>query len=215
MRKLPAALLCLATVYSVGPVLAQQPATMRASVMETHDGMTIGVDPWTLPSRYKEKFSKKTPLNGGVVGIHVSFRNNTDESMRVDLKSIRLVLQLEEDNRQEISSLTAEEVADAVLLKKSPKDPTARRLPLPIPGSTPKPNRDKNWDNLKGECQNAGVPSTVVAAHSTMEGLLYFDLRGQMDLLQNAHLYVPNLSVMGTNQQLLYFEIDLGHAATD
>jgi hypothetical protein len=44
-----------------------------------------------------------------------------------------------------------------------------------------------------------------------MEGLVYFDIRGEMDLLQNAHLYVPDLQSMSTKQAILYFDIALGY----
>ncbi len=68
---------------------------------------------------------------------------------------------------------------------------------------------------MRDACQNAGVPSSVVAAHSTVEGLIYFDLRGEMELLQAAHLYVPNLATMGDNQPLSYFDIDLSHSSSN
>jgi hypothetical protein len=48
-----------------------------------------------------------------------------------------------------------------------------------------------------------------VAPHSTVQGLLYFDLQGQFDLLSTAHLYVPDLLVLEKNRSLTYFEIDL------
>ena len=184
--------------------------SMRTSIVESHEGMTIGVDPWTQSSRYKEKFGKKSPLTGGVVAIRVSFRNNTDESVKVDLTRMRLTVTIGEDNRQELEPLTAEEVADTVLLKNNGKDPTVRRNPLPIPIGKSAPGRDKNWTELKDACQNAGIPSNVIAAHSSMEGLVYFDIRGEMDLLQTARLYIPNLVSMTSGQALLYFDIELG-----
>jgi hypothetical protein len=52
------------------------------------------------------------------------------------------------------------------------------------------------------------MPSSVIGAHSTMEGLVYFDLRGEWDLLQTARLYVPDLERMTTKQAILYFDID-------
>jgi hypothetical protein len=48
-----------------------------------------------------------------------------------------------------------------------------------------------------------------VAAHSTVQGLLYFDLQDQFDLLQNAHLYVPQLVQMQSGRALTFFDIDL------
>jgi hypothetical protein len=217
MRNLPASLLLIFVTSAAAPFPAftqQQAPTMRTATMESHEGMTIGVDPWTQSSRYKEKFAKKSPFSGGVVALRVSFRNNTDESIKVDLQRIRLTVQLGEDNRQELAPLTAEDVADTVLLKDSGKDPTKRRNPLPIPVGKPTPGRDKNWTELKEACQNAGIPSNVIAAHSSMEGLVYFDIRGEVDLLQTARLYFPNMVKMTSNEPLSYFDIDLGHSST-
>jgi hypothetical protein len=187
----------------------------HASIVDSHEGVTIGVEPWTQASRYKDKFPKKSPLNGGVVAIHASFRNDNEYGVKVDLKSIRLLVQINEDNRQEIAPLSAEDVADTVLLKANGKDPTAKRVPLPIPVGKPKPARDANWTSLRDACQNAAVPSSVLAAHSTVEGLIYFDLRGEVELLQTSHLYVPNLATMGENQPLSYFDIDLSRALSN
>jgi hypothetical protein len=213
MRNLLASLLWVLPVFvEIQSPPAQQPKALRTSIIESHEGMTIGVDPWTFASRYKDKFPKKSPFSGGVVAIRVSFRNESEESVKIDLNQIRLLLQLGEDNRQEIAPLTAEEVADTVLLKDSGKDPTAKRNPLPVPLGKPKASRDANWTSFKEACQNAAVPSSVVAAHGSLEGLFYFDIRGEWDLLQSARLYIPNLVTMNDKHPLFYFDIDLGHA---
>jgi hypothetical protein len=191
------------------------PAAMHAAIVDSHEGVTIGVDPWTQSSRYKEKFPKQSPLSGGVVAIRVSFHNGNDKSIKVDLRSIRLLVQFSEDSRQELVPLSAEDVADAVLLKENDKDPTARRNPLPIPIGKTRPSRDANWINLRDACQNAAVPTSVVAAHTSVEGLIYFGLRGEVELLQISRLYIPNLVTMGDNQPLSYFDIDLGQNSSN
>src|SRR5499427_10969761 len=211
-----ASLLSIQLVLSGAAETSRQGTATRAGMTDAHEGMTIGVDPWTQPSQYKEKFPKKSPLSGGVVALHVSFRNTSDQGIKVDLQRIRLLLVLDEENRQELAPLTAEDVADTVLLsKKNGKDPTQRRNPLPIPVGKPRPSRDKNWTELKDACQNAAVPSSVVAAHSTLVGLVYFDLRSEWDLLQNARVYLPSLVSMSTRRPLSYFEIDLAHGARE
>jgi len=191
---------------------AARPDAARPAVSDSHEGMTIGIEPWTQASRYKEKFPKKSPFAKGIVAMHIRFRNDSDHGVRVNLQSIRLLVQIDEDNRQQLLPLSAEDVADAVLLKDNGKDPTAKRnpLPIPLPGGGVKSQRDTNWTALRDACQNAGVPSSIVAAHETVEGLLYFDLRGELDLLQNAHLYFPNIVSMSDNQPLSYFDIALG-----
>jgi hypothetical protein len=216
MRNLLAPLLLLATALAAPAQKSTQDSPApRMPIMDSHEGVTIGVDPWTIPSRYKEKFPKKSPFSGGVVGIRVSFRNDTDQGMKVELQRIRLLVQLSEDSRQELEPLSAEDVADTVLLKDNGKDPTKRRLPLPVPISKPRPTRDANWVNFRDACQNAAVPTRVIAAHSTVDGLLYFDLRGQVDLLHTSRLYVPNLATMDANQPVSYFDIDLGHNSSN
>ncbi|HXR33038.1 MAG TPA: hypothetical protein VN830_05000 [Verrucomicrobiae bacterium] len=216
MRKLCSSLLLpLLTVCLVPALAGQQAEPVRAPIQDSHEGMTIGVDPWTQASRYKERFPKKSPFSKGIVALRVSFRNDTGEGIKIDFPHIRLLLQLNEDERQELEPLTADDVADTVLLKNNGKDPTAKRIPLPIPIGGAKPTRDKNWTDFRDDCQNAGMPSSVVAAHGTVEGLLYFDLRGEVELLRSARLYVPNLTTMGTKQPLSYFEIPLGSSPTN
>jgi len=180
---------------------------------DTHEGVTIGAEPWTTASRYKEKFPKKSPFAGGVVAIHVRVQNDNDQGIKINLGRIRLLVQIDEENRQELEPLTADDVADTVLLKDNGKDPTARRNPLPIPVGKPRPGRDANWTAMRDACQNAGIPSTVIGAHSFVEGLVYFNLRGEVELLQSAHLYLPSLTTMGNNQPISYFDIRLGKDA--
>ncbi|HXC46742.1 MAG TPA: hypothetical protein VNU20_00525 [Candidatus Sulfotelmatobacter sp.] len=188
--------------------VAQQNKPLRTSILDAHEGVTIGVEPWTQASRYKEKFPKKNPFAAGIVALRLSIRNDNDEAVKLNLHRIQLLVQLDADNKQELEALTADDVADAVMLRQNGKDPTARRLPIPLPISRPKPTRDKNWEEFHGDCQNAGIPSGVIGAHSTMEGLVYFDLRGEWDLLQTARLYVPDLQRMTSQQAISYFDID-------
>lgn len=197
-----ALILALTQVLAAGP---QDP--LKAASLESHEGVTISVLPWTDASKYKEKFSKKSPYAAGILALQVSFRNDSNDSIKVDLKRIRLTVHLDADNTQELPSLTAEELADTVL-KPAGKDPTKRsRLPLPV--GIPKSSRDKNWTELQTEAQNAAVPTSVIAPHSTVQGLLYFDLQKQFDLLETSHLYVPDLLVMQQNRALTFFDIDL------
>lgn len=224
MPRLLAFLLLLTTAIAYPSQDAKPPTDAKAAAKpsrlpfsDSHEGVIIGVDPWTTASRYKEKFAKtKSPFNSGIVAVHVSFHNDNSKGVKVSLQRIRLVVQLDEDNRQELQPLSPDDVADTVLLKPASKDPTARRLPLPVPVPITKSNtRDANWTKLRDACQDAAVPSSVIGANETVEGLLYFDLRGETDLLQSSRLYVPNLITMDTNDPISYFEIELGHAKPD
>ena len=211
------ACLCLASLAIAfglpAQTTSQTPAPQHASISDSHEGITISVDPWATASRYKDKFPKKSPFAGGVIAIQVRVQNDNDQGIRINPESIRLLVQIDEENRQELQPLSPDDVADDVLLKDNGKDPTARRNPLPIPVGKPRPSRDANWTAMRDACQNAAIPSKVIGGHSFVEGLVYFNLRGEVELLKAARFYLPSLTTMGSNQPISYFDIRLGKDA--
>jgi hypothetical protein len=215
MRDLSGAVPFLAACLMAGLYASGQAGNQRASLktasLETHEGLTISAQPWTDAALYKEKFPKKSPFAAGIVAMQVVFRNDSNESMKVSLDRIRLSFQVDEDHRQELQALTSGQVADEVL-KPGGKDPSKSRSRIPLPVSIPH-NNDKHWTELQQQADAAGVPANVIAPHSTVQGLLYFDLQGQFDLLNGAHLYVPDVVVMENNRSLTYFEIELSKPA--
>jgi hypothetical protein len=215
MRNLSGAVPFLAACLMAGSYASGQAGNQRASLktasLETHEGLTISAQPWTDAALYKEKFPKKSPFAAGIVAMQVVFRNDSNESMKVSLDRIRLSFQVDEDHRQELQALTSGQVADEVL-KPGGKDPSKSRSRIPLPVSIPH-NNDKHWTELQQQVDAAGVPANVIAPHSTVQGLLYFDLQGQFDLLNGAHLYVPDVVVMENNRSLTYFEIELSKPA--
>ncbi len=208
-RTVPFLAVCvLAGAYVGAQQKSSQQAPLKTTSLETHEGLTISAQPWTNAALYKEKFPKKSPYAAGIVAMQVVFRNDSNESLKVGLSRIRLSFQIDQDNRQEVQALTSAQVADEVL-KPGGKDPSKSRQKIPLPVSIPRSGNDKKWVELQQQAENAAVPSSVIAPHSTVQGLLYFDLQGQFDLLNGAHLYVPEIVAMETNRSLTYFEIDL------
>ena len=198
-----------ATLFSDGPAAQQPQATMKAASLESHEGVTISARPWTDAATYKAKFQKKSPLAAGIVAIETIIRNDSDDSMKVDLEQIRLNVTVSEDNRQALRSLTPDDVAD-VMTDTGTKDPTAKhRAPFPIPSTGQRVGRDKKWMEIQKAAAEAAIPGSIVAPHHALQGLLYFDLQGQFDLLSTAHLYIPDVRALEKNHPLLYFEIDL------
>ncbi len=189
---------------------AQQPSSLKTTSLESHEGMTITARPWTDTALYKEKFPKKSPFAAGIVAIQVVFRNDSDDSMKVNLERIRLNLTFSEEDHQALYPLTSEEAAD-IITRPATKNLTAKRLPIPLGG--PKVGKDKKWIEVEQSIRDAGVQASVVAPHSSVQGLIYFDLRSQFELLNNAHLYVPEVVAIEKNHGLLYFEIDLSRSA--
>jgi hypothetical protein len=208
MQKLTISIPLLALLLAAMPGATQQPGSLRTASLQSHEAMTISALPWTDPALYKEKFPKKSPFAAGILAVMVAFRNDSDESVKLNLDRIRLSVRIDEDNRQQLEPLTADQVAYETLAP-ARKDPTKTRKRFPFPTGAPKTSPDKNWSEVQKQAENAAIPSSVVAPHSTVQGLLYFDLQGQFDLLSTAHLYVPDLLVMEKNRSLTYFEIDL------
>jgi hypothetical protein len=172
--------------------------------------MTITARPWTEPALYKEKFPKKSPYAAGMIAIQVIFRNDSDDSMKINLERIRLNVILSEEDHQALYPLSSEQGAD-VITRPGTKDLTAKRLPIPLGG--PKVGKDKKWTEVEQSLRDAAVQASIVAPHSSVQGLLYFDLRSQFELLNTAHLYVPEIVAIEKNRGLLYFEIDLSRSA--
>lgn len=188
---------------------AQSPDALKTSALESHEGMTISARPWTNPALYKEKFHKKSPYAAGIVAVQVTFRNDSDDSLKVNLERIRMNITLSDDNRQALDPLTSEQSAD-LILKPGAKNIGRSRFPIPIGG--PKVGHDKKWVEVEQELRQAGVTASIVAPHSSVQGLLYFDLQGQIDLLNSSRLYIPDVVALEKNRELLYFEIDLSQA---
>ncbi len=181
---------------------------IKTASLDAHDGLTIAADPWLSAERYKSTFPKKSPYAAGILAIKMNFRNDSDESIKIGIDRIRLNLTFDENNRQDLPALSSELLADAVLHPKV-KGTSKPRLPIPLPSSPG--GRDKHWQEYQKLAEEAGLHASVIAPHSSVEGLLYFDLQGQFDLLSNARLYVPDLLSLEKNRPLMYFDLDLSH----
>src|SRR5437879_5034690 len=120
MRKVyynPVQMLTLILAFLAAPLLLpqngtpQQPGSLKTASLESHEGMTITARPWTDPALYKTKFPKKSPFAAGIVAIQVIFRNDSDDSMKVNLERIRLNITLSEEDHQALYPLSSEEAA--------------------------------------------------------------------------------------------------------
>ena len=188
---------------------ASKPITTAS--LDSHEGLTIAADPWLSAERYKQTFPKKSPYAAGILAVKVTLRNDSAESIKIGIERIRLNLIFDDNNRQELPALTSEQLADAVLHPRV-KSPSKPRIPLPLPSSSG--GRDKNWEQYQKLAEDAGLHASVIAPRSTTEGLLYFDLQNQFDLLANARLYIPDLLALEKNEALMYFDIDLSRSGS-
>ena len=107
MRKLTIFLLLLAiSLMAATHGASQKPASIKTASLESHEGVTITARPWTDPTLYKEKFPKKSPYAVGIIAVQVAFRNDSDDSMKINLERIRLNVALSEENQQALQPLS-------------------------------------------------------------------------------------------------------------
>jgi hypothetical protein len=186
------------------PAPRKDPGTLRAR--DSHQGLTVAVDPWTKEENYKQRFGKKTPFEAGIVAIDVYFKNEGAVPIRINLSAIRLTLAYPGQAEQELPPLRPEAVADFVF-NKSGKDPTKKRAPLPIPGLNS--GNNKQMQELFLALKQAQISTDLVPPAGTVSGLFYFDMNGQFNLVAFSRLYVPDLKLMGSEKPLFFFDVPL------
>ena len=192
------------------PAFAQQSSSVHGGVIESHNGLTVAAKPWTDPDDYNSLFpKKKSPLGAGVLAIQVAFRNDLDENVKVNLSRMQLILEPTSSPRLNLFAMTSEDVADAV------RNPGIRNLP-----DAPKKSkakgwgwRDKQWFKIKQITQESQPETEIVPPHRVLKGVLYFDLHGDFRLMDTAHLYIPDAVATHSNQQFLYFDMDLSQTS--
>ena len=153
------ALMGLGTLGGTSPLRAQandqiDPASLPAR--EMHQGVTLAVRPLVTEAAYKAQFTEKTPYEAGILALEVFIRNDNDKPIRLTLDTMRLLVERSGQPRQRIELLTAEDVADRVLLE-TPTNPKLSRLP--VGNRIPDRSRDKNWQEFVARMKAAGLPS--------------------------------------------------------
>jgi hypothetical protein len=177
---------------------------------DAHQNLLIVADPYVSADRYKGTFGKKSPYEAGIVAIDVFFRNDNDSPIRLNPDTIELVVSPPGGVRQRLAPLSPEDVADRTVLKTSPNPTVRRRLPFPTGGSNS--GKGKNWDEMVSTLRSMALGTAVLPPHATVHGYLFFDLNHEFDAIRHSHLFIPDLSFMGSNKALFFFEIDLGLA---
>jgi len=180
---------------------------------DTHQNLIIIADPYTSAERYKGPFGKKTPYEAGIVAIDVYFRNDNDSPIRLNLETIQLIISPPGVQRQRLSPLSPEDVADRALLKKARGNPSRR--PFPFPGSGSKSGNGKDWDEMTSTLHSVALGTDVLPPHATIHGFLFFDMNHDFDAIQYSRVYIPDLSFMTDKKALFFFEIDLGAVPTN
>ncbi len=209
------ALLTILTFAFAGvvSVIAQHkdPATLPAR--EAHEGLLIAADPIDDSARAKQRFGKKNPHSGGLLALEIYFRNDTDRAIRVDLESIRLVLDAPDRESQRLKPMALVDVVNAIVYPTG-LNPTAPRKPRPSPfPSRGTGRKEKDEKQVDEALRPLALEMDVLPPRATIRGLIFFDMDHQFELLRYAQLYVPGLRFVQDGKPLMFFEVDLSKAA--
>ena len=177
---------------------------------DRHDGLTISVDPYTDPARAKEKFGKNNPREAGILPLEVIMQNDTNQPIRITLKTVQLEVRFHNGSRQDIDWLSAEETAVLVAHPGgNPSSPGQRRLPVPL-GI---PVGDKKAEKIAAALRPFTFDADIIPPNGKVQGFLFFNMGRDMELAPNASLYVPDIVIVPSNKVMIFFDVPLSVSA--
>jgi hypothetical protein len=207
MRSIPLfALILLASSWALAQTSAQgnrSTPEVPSLSHDTHDGLTVSVDPYSEAARCKQKFGKADPFPVGILPVEVIIRNETEQPLRIDLDTIQLEVH-PDSGRQDIDNLTVSEVASIVVHPEGSAEPHPRRFPIGIPASN-----DKKVDKLVELLEPFALNADVVPPMNQIHGFLFFNVNHDVSLVRNASLYVPDVTMVPSKKALIFFEVPL------
>ena len=196
----------LALGQAGSPAKTNPPSDPATLAHDQHEGMSVSADPYTDAERAKKKFGKADPLPVGILPVEVFLRNELDQPIRIDLSSVQLEVRPPEGTRQEIDSLSSEEVAKTIVHPEGPPGPTTRRFP---PIGIPSGGNDKKVESMKEALHPLALDADVVPPMGMIHGFLFFNLNHDISLATHSSLYIPNATVVPSNKALMFFEVSL------
>jgi hypothetical protein len=228
---IPAALASAMAFQATSSQSPSQKDPTKLPARDAHQDLLVAADPWVTAEEYKARFPKENPFDYGIMAIDVYFKNDGAMPVRINLATIALTITHTQSANDNLPSLSAEDVANYMTGGKKTwkQPPNSAKSPIPIPiepktnkkdrtrdSTLPPPNpeaeNDKRVQVLGYILQAAQIHTDLVPPHSTVRGLVYFDVDGHFDWTTTARLFVPDLKTMGTEKALFFFDVDLAEA---
>src|SRR5579864_7798355 len=208
---IPAALASAVAFQGRSSTAPSQKDPTKLPARDAHQDFLVAADPWVNADEYTARFPKESPFDYGIMAIDVYFKNDGALPVRINLATIQLTITHKESANEELPSLSSDAVANYMLGGRGGgKNPTkGGRLPIPIHHGD---KNDKKVQELADVLHAVQLQTDLVPPHSTVRGLLYFDVDGHFDWTTSARLFVPDLKTMGTDKVLFFFDVDLSAA---
>ena len=165
--------------------------------------VTIAVDPYETDEKIKTAFDVKGMEKLGIIPVNLIITNEGEDLISVSGQDVNLL----DVKNQSIESTPPEEVVQLILNKgKEPSASGRGRSPLPLP----------RRDTMRGDAfeietdfTNKALKEARVTPKSTASGFVFFRLPSKQMKLIGYKIYIPEIKNLRTQQNLLFFEIEM------
>lgn len=192
------ALLFLAAPFASGTNKSAPPAKSAAEypAHDTHpdEQVTVAADPCVASKDCP--FFRIPYIEHGFLPVRVIFTNDSDRAISLDDARIQFI---SADN-QKIQAATDDDLNRRIFTLHSAQPMHVPLDPFPI-------HRTAVDKKITDDDNDFGFPSTVVNAHSTLAGYLFYDIQGLDRPLKGAELYVKMVHTLDGKQDLFSFSV--------
>jgi hypothetical protein len=183
------------------PPPAKPAAQYAAFDVHPAEHVTIAAEPCDDPKACP--FFRLPYIQHGFLPIRVIVSNDGDRALSLDDARIQFI----SANRDTIPAATDEDIHRRLFDRKSG---TTEHIPLVVvPLSIPIHHKPVDKKILE-DAEDTGFQGTIVNAHSSLDGYLFYDIRGLDDpAAKNAELYLKMIHTLDGKQELFAFTISL------
>ncbi len=168
---------------------------------DTHDKehVTVGVEPCDDPKACP--YFRLPYIQHGFLPVRVVFTNDGDRALSLDDVRIQFI----SENRDVIPAATPEDINRRLFTKRSAEGTRIPGLPIPITVHHAPIDKQVTEDD-----NDFGFSGTVVNAHASLSGYLFYDIRDLDDpVMRGAEIYVKMVKSLDGKQELFPFSIPL------
>jgi hypothetical protein len=174
---------------------AQTADTYPANESHPSEHLTVAIDPCDDPKQCP--FFRVPYLQHGLLPVRVIFTNDGDRALQLSDARMQFISAAND----KIPAATLEDINRRIFTYKSTKPIHIPLDPFPVQ-RTPVDKKISQDDN------DFGFQGTVVNAHSTLAGYLFYDITGLDEpALKGAVLYIKMIYTMDGKQELFDFNI--------
>jgi len=170
---------------------------------QSQGNVTIAADPYETDDKVKTAFDVKGLEKLGIIPVNLIITNEGEDLISVTGQDVNLL----DAKNQSIESTPPKEVVQLILNKgKEPAASGRSRSPIPLP------RRDSQRGDafeIETDFANKALKEARVTPKSTASGFVFFRMPSKQTRLSGYKIYIPEIKNLKTQQNLLFFEIEI------